>query len=543
MAQIGPPGIWKEDGPWKLYVSVLSATNLPDPKNPYVKLVVTSQPNQERLTRKVNGGKCPGWYQEYEFNLDNSQRQLSVSILDPRRIGSDAVVAEKAFPLGELVDGIERDEWLTMQRAGRLHLKILVAGPNAVANQKEISKYPSIGPTKKGPAHNFEEKKFKGAELCRGCKAPLKSKLWSKAYECPVCLMSICLVCYQSFDLNVKLGCKKAEKKLDAQMSQNVMNFYLNYTGRDKSGVLIVHSLPQEWKQLFKSAGVKPKELKNPDTVIALLQAWDEHTASNPGGNFSGGAVGQSSSPPAAAAPLTGPKGEPVLCRAEAKYDYEAAQEDDLTLHVGDIVLVLDKLHNGWWSGACKGVTGFFPGGFVEELPEVAPPPLESAPPPPPPSAPAPPAGGGIPPPPPPGPAPSSGGGIPPPPPPGGGPPPPPGGGPPPPPGPPPPGGGGLSGISGGASGLKKTNGPQPSTKSSGGGEGRGDLLDAIRQGKQLKTSEKPPPKAPVAAPADSGGGALLNVLSATIEKRREQLAAEGMDQDDGDDGDWDDWD
>lgn len=34
-----------------------------------------------------------------------------------------------------------------------------------------------------------------------------------------------------------------------------------------------------------------------------------------------------------------------------------------------------------------------------------------------------------------------------------------------------------------------------------------------------------------------------MNVLSATIEKRRQQLAAEGMDQDDGDDGDWDDWD
>ena len=91
MAQVGPPGIWKEDGPWKLYVSVLSATNLPDPKNPYVKLVVTSQPNQERQTRKVNGGKTPGWYQEFEFDLDNSQRHLSVMIQDPRRIGAVSI--------------------------------------------------------------------------------------------------------------------------------------------------------------------------------------------------------------------------------------------------------------------------------------------------------------------------------------------------------------------------------------------------------------------------------------------------------------------
>ena len=337
----------------------------------------------------------------------------------------------------------------------------------------------------------------------------------------------------------MQLGCKKAEKKLDAQMSQNVMNFYLNYTGRDKNGVLIVHSLPQEWKQLFKSAGVKPKELKNPDTVIALLQAWDEHTASNPGGDPLAGVGGGA---PAAPPVQSGP---PVMCRAEAKYDYAAAQDDDLTLRTGDIISVHDKLPNGWWNGTCNGVTGFFPGGFVEELPaEVAPPP-EAAPPPPPgpapppPPGPAPPTGGGVPPPPPPGPAPS-GGGVPP--------PPPPGGGPPPPPGPPPPSGGGLSGIAGGASGLKKTDGPAPPARGGGGGgDGRGDLLAAIRQGKQLNhtdtPAQKPAAAPPPAAAGGGGGGALLSVLSATIEKRREQLAAEGMDQDDGDDGDWDDWD
>ena len=37
---------------WKLYVSILSATNLPDPKNPYVKLNVSSQPSPQERSDK-----------------------------------------------------------------------------------------------------------------------------------------------------------------------------------------------------------------------------------------------------------------------------------------------------------------------------------------------------------------------------------------------------------------------------------------------------------------------------------------------------------
>jgi hypothetical protein len=347
-------------------------------------------------------------------------------------------------------------------------------------------------------------------------------------------------------DLKIFFGCKTKEpqKAMSAQMSQSVMNFYLNYTGRDKEGKLIVHNLPQEWKELFKTAGVKPRELKNPETVIMLLEAMDKHNA-----DVAAGII------PAAAAATAG--GLPVLCKATTVYDYEAAQEGDLTIRIGDVVTIHDKLDNGWWNGTCKGATGFFPGSYVEEIVEAAPPPppprdtddssSQHAPPPP---GPPPPTSGGVPPPPPPGggPPPPPGGG---PPPPGGGPPPPPGGGPPPPGGgPPPPASGGMAAALAGTK-LKKAEPSAAANRGSsgssggGGGGGRDDLLSAIREGTHLKKAQPAPPRTSVRAPSVnvSGGGpsALVNVLSETINKRREQLAAEGNAEEE--DGDWDDWD
>ena len=85
------------------------------------------------------------------------------------------------------------------------------------------------------------------------------------------------------------------------------MNFYLNYTARDKDGQMvfstqtnsfisqnfifflssysffisysssqIVRGLPKEWIEIFKAAKVKPKELKDPDTVVFLLEMMDK---------------------------------------------------------------------------------------------------------------------------------------------------------------------------------------------------------------------------------------------------------------------------
>jgi hypothetical protein len=539
-----PPGIWQDKGPWKVYVEVLGGRDIPENKNPYVKLKLGET---ERLTKKVNGSIAPAWMQEYEFDLLNAQQQLQCTVLDPKSFGKDIVLGEIQIPLGMLVDGIERDEWfdLLKARSGKIHLKILANGPNADENrQKSNAPLPSIGLAKKGPKHRYEEKKFKDKKACKVCQGQLGGKLFGKSYECAVCQVAVCQQCFQSFDLKMIHGCRtgnETPKAMTAQMSQSVMNFYLNYTGRDKEGKLIVHSLPQEWKELFKSAGVKPRELKNPDTVIMLLEAMDKHNAALSSG-VSSSSIASSSSAPASA---RSDSDLPVLSKATVLYDYEAAQEGDLTLRVGDMVLIHEKLDNGWWNGTSKGVSGFFPGGYVEEIlqePEAPPPPppaREEPPPPPvtpksapaqaPVHVPAPPSGG---------PPPPPAGGPPPPPPAGGPPPPPPAGGPPPPPGPPPPSGGGMAAQLAGAK-LKPNTAPAAPARPAAGG--RDDLLSAIRGGTQLKHTEVSEQKAKP-PPAAGGSGALINVLSETINKRREQLSAEGMDEG-GDDGDWDDWD
>jgi hypothetical protein len=90
----GPPGIWQESGPWKVYVEVLGALDIPDNKNPYVKLTLG---NLERQTKRVNTSIAPAWYQEYEFDLVNPQSQLQCSIMDPKKFGSVDIVISFSF--------------------------------------------------------------------------------------------------------------------------------------------------------------------------------------------------------------------------------------------------------------------------------------------------------------------------------------------------------------------------------------------------------------------------------------------------------------
>ncbi len=54
------------------------------------------------------------------------------------------------------------------------------------------------------------------------------------------------------------------------------------------------------------------------------------------------------------------------LERVSAIYDYSADKEDELTLSEGSIIYVLKKNDDGWWEGIMNGVTGLFPGNYVE---------------------------------------------------------------------------------------------------------------------------------------------------------------------------------
>lgn len=57
----------------------------------------------------------------------------------------------------------------------------------------------------------------------------------------------------------------------------------------------------------------------------------------------------------------------PVLA-VVAIYDYVKDKEDELTFMEGAIIYVVKKNDDGWFEGMCNGVTGLFPGNYVESI-------------------------------------------------------------------------------------------------------------------------------------------------------------------------------
>lgn len=48
------------------------------------------------------------------------------------------------------------------------------------------------------------------------------------------------------------------------------------------------------------------------------------------------------------------------------EFDYDAEQEDELTLHVGDVIKHVITAEGGWWEGELNGKKGMFPENFVK---------------------------------------------------------------------------------------------------------------------------------------------------------------------------------
>ncbi|CAJ0896846.1 5894_t:CDS:2, partial [Entrophospora sp. SA101] len=61
---------------------------------------------------------------------------------------------------------------------------------------------------------------------------------------------------------------------------------------------------------------------------------------------------------------------KPKIAYVKALYDYDAQADGDLSFHKGDKIEVLKRTPNtdDWWEGKLNGVTGIFPGNYVEEL-------------------------------------------------------------------------------------------------------------------------------------------------------------------------------
>lgn len=65
---------------------------------------------------------------------------------------------------------------------------------------------------------------------------------------------------------------------------------------------------------------------------------------------------------------LTEPQWMPkkYLEKVVAIYDYQADKADELTFTENAVIYVIKKNDDGWWEGVMDGVTGLFPGNYVE---------------------------------------------------------------------------------------------------------------------------------------------------------------------------------
>ena len=56
----------------------------------------------------------------------------------------------------------------------------------------------------------------------------------------------------------------------------------------------------------------------------------------------------------------------PFLATVIAIYDYAADKDDELTFQENSVIYVIRKNDDGWFEGVMNGVTGLFPGNYVE---------------------------------------------------------------------------------------------------------------------------------------------------------------------------------
>ncbi|KAJ1568981.1 Unconventional myosin-Ie [Cladochytrium tenue] len=78
-------------------------------------------------------------------------------------------------------------------------------------------------------------------------------------------------------------------------------------------------------------------------------------------GSVASAAAAKKKPPP----PVPPPKKLPQ-CRA--LYDYEATEADELSFKAGDLITIVSKDDEGWWTGSIRGKKGLFPGNYTEPV-------------------------------------------------------------------------------------------------------------------------------------------------------------------------------
>lgn len=140
---------------------------------------------------------------------------------------------------------------------------------------------------------------------------------------------------------------------------------------------------PYKWKhshldntkgKKVKSKKGKPLRSSTATSPVAASPAAASPQAETPTSGR-GAQAARSTPSVAAASPRASPAGDSGHVKAKALFDYQAAESNELSFDIGDIITVTKQDASGWWEGSCKGRTGMFPGNYVEviESAEAAP--------------------------------------------------------------------------------------------------------------------------------------------------------------------------
>lgn len=52
--------------------------------------------------------------------------------------------------------------------------------------------------------------------------------------------------------------------------------------------------------------------------------------------------------------------------KAKAVFDFEAAEDNELSFKSGDLITLLERSYGDWWTGMCQGKVGICPRTYVE---------------------------------------------------------------------------------------------------------------------------------------------------------------------------------